>query len=68
MNFKKLDWTQLFIIKPKYPGRLGKTDMEGKKLSGNPNHMRQNATTVTWSEHFKISCRVIGTQYRPRVH
>jgi len=25
-------------------------------------------TTVTWSEHLKIYCRVIVTQQRPRVH
>jgi len=65
---KNTDLMQFFIIKPRHPGRLKKLSGWKKPSVGAlPGHMRQNATTVTWSGRLRIYYRVTVTQERPRV-
>ena len=57
-HFKKHRFHEIFIIKPRHTGRLIKQIWVEKPLVGAPVTCGKTPTTVTWSEHLKIYCRV----------
>jgi len=61
-HFKHTDITRFFIIQTRHPGRLKKQIWVEKNSVGALVTCGKTPTTVTWSEHLKIYCRVIVTQ------
>ena len=57
-HFKKHRFHEIFIIKPRHTERIIKQIWVEKPLAGAPVTCGKTLTTVTWSEHLKIYCRV----------
>jgi len=59
---KNTDFTRFFIIKPRHTSRLKSWSGWKKPSVGALVACGKKPTTVTWSDHLKIYCRVIVTQ------